>query len=82
MKALIGITQSPKEAEVNVCREFKGSAVRSEVGPFMSSEDASRWMQFMMARAEGFEQITIPFKSSENNLWYGFTFEYVEPQSH
>jgi hypothetical protein len=82
MKVLIGITKGQREAAESICKEFKGSGMRTEVGPFRSSQDASEWMRFMMARAEGYEQVTIPFKSSDDNLWYGFTFECVEPQTH
>ena len=82
MKVLIGITQGHREDEDSICKEFKGPGMKTEVGPFMSSEDASRWMTFMMARAEGYEQVTIPSKSSDDNLWYGFTFECVKPQTH
>lgn len=81
MKVVIGITQSIEEVEKNICKKFKRSTISTEVGPFRSSEDASLWMQFMMARAKGYEQVTIPLEPSVDTPWYGFVFEGVESKS-
>lgn len=82
MKILIGITQNPKEADERIAQEFKISNGQTVVGPFMSSKNASDWLQFMMARSGGYEQITLPLNSSADGAWYGITVEYSEPQIH
>lgn len=82
MKTLIGITQHLEETEEYLSKEFKISGAKTEVGPFRSSEDASQWMQFMMTRSEGYEPVTLPVQPSADSIWYGFTFERLEPQIH
>jgi hypothetical protein len=82
MKILIGITQNPKEADEKICQKLEISGGQTIVGPFMTAKDASEWMKFMVARAEGYEQIALPCNSSADATWYGITVEQIKTQTH
>jgi hypothetical protein len=78
MTILIGITQNPDETVENLRTEFTGLGIEAIVGPFISSDDASSWMKFMMKRTEDYEKISVPSDDAKNDYWYGFTCDLIE----
>ena len=82
MKVFIGITQNPQEADMQICQKFSESGGQTVVGPFMSSKEASDWMDFMIGRKDDYEQITLTSSSANGGTWYGITVEQVEVQAH
>lgn len=75
MKYLISITQDPEQIINSMSKGFNGSAISSEVGPFESATDASKWMKFMTTRAEDFETRESPSESLDDTPWYGVTVQ-------
>lgn len=82
MTVLIGITQAPKETETKIFNEFKEIGTSAVVGPFITPDQAADWMKFMMARSGNYKHIPVTSSSSEKQAWYGFTFEWVEANTH
>ncbi len=76
MKVLIGITQGLEQTRDFITREFRETGSATETGPFLSREEAFRWEQFMIERAEGCELLSLPQQPPEDSLWYGITLEW------
>lgn len=75
MKVLIGITQDPEQGATTMNKDFNGRTISSEVGPFASATDASKWMEFISSRADDFEVKELPAGSVTDTPWYGITVE-------
>ncbi|CAG35777.1 hypothetical protein [Desulfotalea psychrophila] len=75
MKMFIGITQDLQEASKNISKDFQGMQICTELGPFISSSDASQWMEFMIARSENMIPILPLPAISQGSAWYGYTLE-------
>lgn len=78
MKVLIGITQGLEQTRNFITREFGETGIITEIGPFRSFEDASRWEHYMTTRAGGYEQLTMPPSIPSDSFWYGITLEWCD----
>ena len=76
MKVFVGITQDPQETVQALGKDVTTTIASTEVGPFSSSADASKWMEYMTDHMKTFETITSPVTASLDKLWYGLTVEY------
>lgn len=79
MKACIGVTQALEKTEEYIVKELKIAGEQTVVGPFASSDLASEWVKFMMARAAEYENVMLPANSAGDSPWYGVTFEQITP---
>lgn len=82
MTVLIGITQAPEETEQHLFNDFEGVSTTAVVGPFRSSDEASNWMQFMMARTGGYKHVPDPSTTLQSDIWFGFTCKCTEAEAH
>lgn len=73
MKVFIGITQDPEQVINFMSKDYKGNAICSEVGPFVSATDASKWMKYMTTGTKDFETKEFPSESPADTPWYGVT---------
>lgn len=76
MKVFVGITQDPQETVQALGENVTTELVSTEVGPFSSSVEASKWMTYMTDHMKKCETITPPVTASLDKLWYGLTVEY------
>ena len=76
MKVFVGITQDPQETVQALGKNVKAEIASTEVGPFASVADASKWMEYMTDHMKTFETVTAPVTASLDKLWYGLTVEY------
>lgn len=76
MKVFVGITQDPQETIQALGKNVTTEIGSTAVGPFPSSADASKWMEYMTDHIKKFETITSPVTASLDKLWYGLTVEY------
>lgn len=76
MKVLLGITQSLEHTRDFLNREFKGTGLYTEVGPFPSLEEASSWEEYMKARSGDTELLSIPSTPPADTPWYGVALEW------
>jgi len=82
MTVLIGITQAPEETEQHLFNDFEGVSTTAVVGPFTSSNEASSWMKFMMARTGSYKHVQDPSTPTQGENWYGFTCECTDAEAH
>lgn len=75
MTTFIGITQDLEETAEDMIKTCEGMHIDSEFGPFKSSQDAERWMEYMMQRSTEIAPASIAPMASTGNAWYGFTLE-------
>ncbi|MGL1931290.1 MAG: hypothetical protein OCC45_05965 [Desulfotalea sp.] len=76
MTIFVGITQDPQETIQALDKNVPTKLASSEVGPFPSSADAEKWMEYMTTHMDNFETIASPVTASLDKLWYGLTVEY------
>ncbi|WP_028583886.1 hypothetical protein [Desulfogranum mediterraneum] len=81
MKMLIGITQDPQASAAAVCRQGTDLVQSAEVGPFASQEAAGQWLEFILRRGRGYEQLPVacPDNGADASPWYGCTFTAIKP---
>lgn len=82
MKVLIGITQAPDETEQRIYTEFEDVGTAAIVGPFLSSDEAARWMKYMLSRTGSYTQLPSPTTPLAGQYWYGITCEYAMATEH
>lgn len=75
MKTFIGITQDLEETAEKMTGDCEGMHIGSEFGPFKSSEDAERWMEYIMQRSAKVAPASVQPMITTGNAWYGFTLE-------
>ncbi|MBM9616308.1 hypothetical protein JWJ90_18745 [Desulfobulbus rhabdoformis] len=75
MRIVIGITQDRKRMRQLLTTYAGTEETLTEMGPFLSKEEAQNWMQFLESKIAGCREIPPEQGESEDLLWYGFTFE-------
>jgi len=75
VKIVIGITQHPEKIP-DLMKEHQGvDGSATEVGPFLSQEDAFTWRDSLKSRITSIEEIPMEKNSLSAAVYYGFTFE-------
>lgn len=74
MKVFIGITQNQEEIQIYLAERAGSLGSLTELGPFLTQEDALRWLNYLKENIRNLEEITSNNVSLEGG-WYGFTFE-------
>ena len=82
MKILIGVTKEPEEIKAYLYQYHGQDGTLTEIGPFVSRLDALNWLVYLKSRIGNFQEIISASQVGEDELWFGFTFECVEPQIH
>lgn len=75
MKVFVGITQDPQATLKNIGKNYKKVVASAEVGPFGSSVDASKWMEYMIDHMGNYEKVGQSASPVVDKLWYGLTVE-------
>lgn len=76
MKVFIGITQNQEKIQLYLAEKGGLLGSLTELGPFLTQEDALRWLNYLKENIKNLEEVTSNTNSSEGS-WYGFTFEQV-----
>lgn len=74
MKVFIGITQNQEEIQLLLAQQNGLLSSLTELGPFLSREDALRWLNYLKGNISNLEEMTSD-TLSPGGSWYGFTFE-------
>jgi len=75
VRIIIGITQDPKRIQTLVATYQGRRETLTEMGPFISKEEAGNWLGFLKSKISAIEEISPEQEFDEDKLWYGFTFE-------
>ena len=75
MKIIIGVTREPEKIKDYLSQHQGLDGTLTEIGPFVSRLDAFNWLVYLKSRISNFQEIYPESKSTEQSLWYGFTFE-------
>lgn len=75
MKFIIGITQEPSKLEEFVFQQYGETAPLTEVGPFLTKLEALNWLTYLKSVIGNFEEIIPEQGSTQDAIWYGFTYE-------
>lgn len=75
MKIFIGITQDLDEIEQFVLYKNCDITSVTELGPFLSKDEALIWLKFLKSKISDIEEICSDRKLLIDAGWYGFTFE-------
>ena len=79
MKIFIGITQNPEEIRTLFSPESGEAASLTELGPFVSKEEALNWMMFLKSKIRDIEEVVMTEQTVKDAGWHGFTFEQEVP---
>lgn len=75
MKIVIGITQDPENIE-NYIDQYAGKVgSATEVGPFLSQEEARVWQESLKNKISTIEVVPEEPNIQLDAVFYGFTFE-------
>jgi hypothetical protein len=75
MRIIIGITQEPKSIKEVFSKYHGKTESLTEIGPFVSRVEALNWLVYLKSRIGDIEEIIPKQQSSNDAIWYGFTFE-------
>lgn len=75
MKIFIGITQNPEEIRALFSPQSGEAASLTELGPFVSKEEADDWMKFLKSKIRDIEEVVMKEQTVKDAGWHGFTFE-------
>ncbi len=77
MKIVIGITGHPEKI-VDFIELYQGEKDSlTEVGPFLSWEEALGWQNGLKSKIENIEEVSVEPQTFSETVYYGFTFERV-----
>ncbi len=75
VKIVIGITEKPETVR-DIIAQFGGNLESlTEVGPFLSIEEALEWLNSLKAKINDIVEIPVKFDEEYETVLYGFTFE-------
>lgn len=75
MKIFIGITQDLDEIEQLVLHKSGEITSVTELGPFLSKDEALKWLRYLKSKISDIEEVCTKRKFLKEAGWYGFTFE-------
>ncbi|MGL1931291.1 MAG: hypothetical protein OCC45_05970 [Desulfotalea sp.] len=75
MKIFIGITQTPEEIRAHFSPQSGEAASLTELGPFVSKEEALNWMMYLKSKIRDIEEVIMEGQPLKDGVWHGFTFE-------
>lgn len=75
MKIFIGITQNPDKIRSLFSPQSGEEASLTELGPFVSKQEALNWLVFLKGKILDIAEIQIDEEPLKDAGWYGFTFE-------
>ncbi|CAG35778.1 hypothetical protein [Desulfotalea psychrophila] len=77
MKIFIGITQNQEEIQRLLTYQGGTKDSLTELGPFLSQEDALLWLNHLKEKIRNLEELSSMENTSKDGGWYGFTFEQI-----
>ena len=75
VRIIIGITQDHARIQTLLATYRGRRETLTEMGPFISKEEASHWLSFLKSKINPIEEIFPEQTFDEDKLWFGFTFE-------